>query len=116
MCKYCTYTQRRNKRNVSALSAGAYTTTLLVMVDKVKGGRGVHPLPSPEFTITCMYDGMYARVGRYTPPISALRLYLLSVCIFPMLFLARIQHSKLKPTGVWPSTTSVWPGWKHIYV
>jgi hypothetical protein len=37
--------------SVSALSAGEYTTTLLVMVDRVKGG-GMHPLPGwDEFTI-----------------------------------------------------------------
>jgi hypothetical protein len=38
---------------VSALSAGVYTTTKLVMVDRVKGG-GREPTPSPgwaEFTI-----------------------------------------------------------------
>ncbi len=44
---------RRNRRSVSALSAGAYTTTLLMMVDRVKrGGRA--PPPSSgwaEFTI-----------------------------------------------------------------
>jgi hypothetical protein len=41
----------RNRRSVSALSSGAYTTTLLVMVDRLKGGRRA---PSPgwaEFTI-----------------------------------------------------------------
>ncbi len=39
--------------SVSALSAGAYTTTLLVMADIVKG-EGVHPPPISswvEFTI-----------------------------------------------------------------
>ncbi len=39
--------------SVSALSAGAYTTTLLVMVNRVKGG-GRAPSPSPgwaDFTI-----------------------------------------------------------------
>jgi hypothetical protein len=41
--------------SVSGLSTGAYTTTLLVMVDEVKGeGRAVHPPPTPawaDFTI-----------------------------------------------------------------
>ncbi len=42
-----------------ALSAGAYTTTLLVMVHRVKGGGGVHPPPSPgwaEFTMECTQE------------------------------------------------------------
>jgi hypothetical protein len=38
----------RNRGSVSALSAGAYTTTLYVMVNIVKGD-GVHPQPSPDW-------------------------------------------------------------------
>ncbi len=38
---------KQNKVNVSVHSAGAYTATLLVMVNVVKGGgRAVHP-PTP---------------------------------------------------------------------
>ncbi len=37
--------QRRNRRSVYALSAGAYTTTLLVMVDRVKGEERAVPRP-----------------------------------------------------------------------
>jgi hypothetical protein len=38
----------RNRVSVSAHSAGAYTTTLYVMVDTVKGG-GSTPQPSPDW-------------------------------------------------------------------
>ncbi len=37
----------RYRGSVSALSAGAYTTTLYVIVNKVKG-RGLAPLPPPS--------------------------------------------------------------------
>ncbi len=46
--------EKKNGECISALSDGAYTTTLLVMVDRVKSGKGVHPPPSPgwaDFTI-----------------------------------------------------------------
>jgi hypothetical protein len=50
----------RNRGKVSALSAGAYTTILYVMVDKVKGdGRAPPPLSSPAWAYP--HDGMYAR-------------------------------------------------------
>jgi hypothetical protein len=40
-----------SKNSISALSAGAYTTTLYVMVDRVKGG-GRAPSPGwPNFSI-----------------------------------------------------------------
>jgi hypothetical protein len=39
--------EKYSRVSVSALSAGAYTTTLYVMVDTVKG-VGVHPPPSPD--------------------------------------------------------------------
>ncbi len=35
--------------SVSAHSAGAYTATLLVMVNVMKGGGGLHPPPSPAW-------------------------------------------------------------------
>ncbi len=38
----------RNRGSVSAISAGAYTTTLFVMVDLVKGG-GRAPPPAPAW-------------------------------------------------------------------
>jgi hypothetical protein len=41
---------RRNKRNISALSAKACTTTLLVMVDRVKEGERA----PPPLTLTSM--------------------------------------------------------------
>jgi hypothetical protein len=39
---------KKNRESVSALTAGEYTTTLLVMVDIVKGGGLVFPLPPPS--------------------------------------------------------------------
>ncbi len=49
--------QRRNRRSLPALSDGAYTTTLLVMVDRVKGGGRVPPHSAgwAEFTIMIEY-------------------------------------------------------------
>jgi hypothetical protein len=40
--------EKQGECTVYVLSAGAYTTTMLVMVDRVKGG-GVHPPPSPDW-------------------------------------------------------------------
>jgi hypothetical protein len=45
---------------VSALSAGAYTTTLLVMVDRVKVGGRAHPTLTRLGSIY-HHDGVYAR-------------------------------------------------------
>jgi hypothetical protein len=50
------------KKSVSALSgvsAGAYTATLYVMVNIVKGGRRAPPTPYPHQFFH--HDGMYAR-------------------------------------------------------
>jgi hypothetical protein len=67
----CFDTEKKKGISVPTLSAGAYTTTLYVVVDRVKGG-GLAPLPIPglaEFTIML----------EFTP----LPLYLYSlVCIF----------------------------------
>ena len=42
---------------VSALSAGAYTTTLYLMVDRVKGGMGVQPSPhQPGLILSSRWD------------------------------------------------------------
>jgi hypothetical protein len=51
------------KGSVSALSAGAYTATLFVMVDIVKGGgRAVHPPPHlHQPGLFFHHDRMYAR-------------------------------------------------------
>jgi hypothetical protein len=49
----------RKRRSVSALAAGAHITTLLVMVDRVKGG-GRAPPPHQARRID-YHDGMYAR-------------------------------------------------------
>ncbi len=42
-----TYGWRRNRGSVSALTAGAYTTAFLMMVDRVKGGGRAPPPPPP---------------------------------------------------------------------
>ncbi len=73
---------------VSALSAGACTTTLLVMVDRVKGGGRARPTLT---RLGCIYhhDGMYAR--KWTLPDylhSLVCVFLPSIkklCTFPLI-------------------------------
>jgi hypothetical protein len=50
--------------SVSALSSGAYTTTLLVMVDRLKGGRRA---PRPRLGWIYHHDGVYDR--KWTLPV-----------------------------------------------
>jgi hypothetical protein len=47
--KHRVHIGERSRGSVTALSAGAYTTTLYVMVDIVKGGRR-EPLNTPHLT------------------------------------------------------------------
>ncbi len=46
---------------VSALSARAYTATLHVIADKVKGGGSAPPPSLPGWADFFHHDGMYAR-------------------------------------------------------
>jgi hypothetical protein len=53
---------RRKRGSVSVLSAEAYTTTLLVMVDRVKGGGRAPTRPRQAVLILLYhYDGMHAK-------------------------------------------------------
>jgi hypothetical protein len=70
----------RNRRSVSALSAGSYTTTLLVVVDRVKGGGRAtpHPMikmydrkwPLPVYLLYSLVFGRWVRRWRNEIPIQ----------------------------------------------